>query len=122
MSKTTMRNLVREQGSAEYWRPMLNAVGVATADMIPEEIYRLSEIIWRDKEVARAVRELQNIWHHSRAAQLEGPLPPPNKLTLEEVMTWLPPDFTLQAIQMLPDARREQLRFAVMGALRRMQK
>lgn len=112
MSKKTEIQHYRALG--ENWRPLLEACGVDTAGWPPVELYALADIVRRDREVRKTADALQNMWQAQRAAQLTDDLPP--NLTWEEVKSWIPPDFTLQAILLLPADKKAVLKAKVLQA------
>lgn len=105
------------RGVVEYWSPYLEAVGINTSDWQPYEIFELAQIVRRDKDVEKAGRTLHLAWAANRAATARNePETTPENITYEEARTWIPPDMTLQAVQVLPMVKKAVLKSRVLNA------
>jgi hypothetical protein len=101
----------------ERWSPYLQAVGIDTSDWQPYEVYKLAEIVWRDKDVAKAGKTLHLAWALNRMHEARNePDMTPETITYEQVRGWVAPDLTLQSVQVLPAAKKADLKARVLNA------
>jgi hypothetical protein len=107
---------------AARWRPYLEAVGIDTGDWLPHDIFTLAQLVRRDKDVEKAGRMLSIAWSQERRATAENEPSLDDFAKLgrdvlhEHVMTWVPPNLTLQAVHLLPLAKKATLKSRVLNA------